>query len=146
LKIKQKRKKMNDILKKAYRNKKALTFFSTRDSKKKYQIAQNFIFKQNGREVKNIKNKKKIYQIATYLCNKSKSNQNTNNKDEFESYPANYNLEKIENIFQGKSFTKDFKKVFVRKKKILFFIFHFFIFYFLFFSLGKRNKKLGGIF
>lgn len=42
---------------------------------------------------------------------------NKNKNDEFESYPSNYNYEMIENIFQGKSFEKDFNNVFVNKKK-----------------------------
>ena len=47
---------MNDILKKAYRNKKVVTFFSTIDAKQKYKIGQNLILKQNSRKVKTINN------------------------------------------------------------------------------------------
>jgi hypothetical protein len=47
---------MNEILKKALKTKKAITFFSTRDSRKKSKIVQNIILKQNGKEVNLNKN------------------------------------------------------------------------------------------
>lgn len=46
---------MNDILKKAYRNKRILTFFSTRDPNRKYHIAEKIIVKQTQRKVNKIK-------------------------------------------------------------------------------------------
>jgi hypothetical protein len=42
---------MNEILKRALKTKKPITFFSTKDSRKKSKIVQNFFLNKTGKEV-----------------------------------------------------------------------------------------------
>ena len=42
---------MNDIMKFANKGKKGITFFSTRDSKRKYKVSQKILFQPNKRKV-----------------------------------------------------------------------------------------------